>query len=256
VSVTPTVTPAVNVSASSSAICKGGAVTFTANAVNGGTTPVFAWFKNGIQVGTDSTGYTTDAINNGDVFICVLTSNAQCATKTIDTSNTPIVNVKPLPVKPTITRSSDTLTASSIGTSYQWFKDGTAISGATARKYRFTQNGNYVVSVDSNGCPNISAAFVVSNVGMDNLSNIGSLSIYPNPASTSIIINAVFNSAESTRLQVLDMFGKIVYDAAKGEADRISSESIALDEFADGIYFIRILHGNAVATKKIVKTTK
>jgi hypothetical protein len=256
VSVTPTVTPDVNVSASSSAICKGGAVTFSANAVNGGTTPVFAWFKNGIQVGTDSTGYTTDAINNGDVFICVLTSNAQCATKTIDTSNTPIVNVKPLPVKPTITRSSDTLTASSIGTSYQWFKDGTAISGATARKYRFTQNGNYVVSVDSNGCPNISAAFVVSNVGMDNLSNIGSLSIYPNPASTSIIINAVFNSAESTRLQVLDMFGKIVYDAAKGEADRISSESIALDEFADGIYFIRILHGNAVATKKIVKTTK
>lgn len=91
---------------------------------------------------------------------------------------------------------------------------------------------------------------------MDDLSSFGSLSVYPNPASTSIIINAVFNSTESTRLQVLDMFGKIVYDAAKGEADRISSESIALDEFADGMYFVRILHGNAVATKKIVKTTK
>jgi hypothetical protein len=52
------------------------------------------------------------------------------------------------------------------------------------------------------------------------------------------------------------MFGKIIYQTNKGLVDKIYDESVALDSFADGIYFIQIVHGNAVATKKIVKVTR
>ncbi len=255
-SITPSVTPDITVNSTATNVCKGAVVKFIASALNGGTAPSFAWFRNGIQVGMDSSGYTTDAINSGDQFLCVLTSNSVCATKINDTSNISVITVKPLPVKPVITRSNDTLIASSVGLSYQWFKDGAIIAGASTRKYRFTQNGSYTVSVDSNGCPSISNSFVVSNVGMDDLGAIGSISVYPNPTTASVNIDVLFNSSEATQLIVLDMFGKIIHQSSKGIVDKISDEYIALDLFADGIYFIQVVHGDAVATKKIVKTTR
>ena len=255
ISVTPRVTPDITIQASASVICSGNPVTFTAVAVNGGTIPVYTWFKNGVQVGTDSSGYTT-AVNAGEAVICVLTSNVQCASKTSDTSNSSSVTVKPLPVKPTITRSNDTLTASSVGTTYQWFKDGSAISGAVARTYKFTQNGNYAVSVDSNACQNLSNPFLVNNVGMNDLNDIGSIRIYPNPASDAISVDVQFTTTETTLLQVIDMFGKVVYQLDKGQTDQLMGEALTIQPLADGVYFIHIVHGNSTVSKKFIKATR
>ena len=60
-------------------ICQGDSVIFDATIYNGGTTPLFQWFKNGMPIAgaTDST-YTC-APEDGDVFSCRLVSNADCA---------------------------------------------------------------------------------------------------------------------------------------------------------------------------------
>ena len=49
-------------------------------------------------------------------------------------------------------------------TSYQWYKDGTAIAGATNATYTATTSANYSVSVvDANGCSALSTNYTITN---------------------------------------------------------------------------------------------
>jgi hypothetical protein len=77
----------VSVSASASTICAGASVTFTAVPVNGGTAPSYQWKKNGINIGTNSSTYSSNSLANNDVITCILTSNASCVTGNPATSN-------------------------------------------------------------------------------------------------------------------------------------------------------------------------
>lgn len=67
-------------------ISSGTAVTFNTIINNGGSSPAYQWFKNGIQVGTNLSSYT-DVINNGDTVSCQLTSDADCLLGNIKSSN-------------------------------------------------------------------------------------------------------------------------------------------------------------------------
>jgi gliding motility-associated-like protein/uncharacterized delta-60 repeat protein len=77
--VNPSLIPGVSITASSTTICVGAAVTFTATPTNGGATPVYQWKVNGANVGINSSSYTTTSLTNGDVVTVMMTSNATCA---------------------------------------------------------------------------------------------------------------------------------------------------------------------------------
>ena len=64
----------ISISATHDTICAGTSVTFSATA-SGTATPHYEWYKNSASVGTDSTGYTTSSLNNGDIIICLLSSS-------------------------------------------------------------------------------------------------------------------------------------------------------------------------------------
>lgn len=86
---TPGPIPAVSITANpSGAICPGTLVTFTATPTNGGTAPSYQWHLNGSSVGTNSTTYSTTALQNGDQVNCVMTSNLVCVSPQSATSNT------------------------------------------------------------------------------------------------------------------------------------------------------------------------
>jgi hypothetical protein len=82
-------------------VCTGTPVTFTAAPVSGGTAPAYQWKLNGANVGTNSSVYSNSTLNTGDLVSVVMTSNAACLSKTIDTSNivSMIVNT---PVTPSV----------------------------------------------------------------------------------------------------------------------------------------------------------
>lgn len=61
---------------------------FTAVALNAGTSPTYQWQLNGINVGTNSTGYTNTSLNDGEIITCILTPDIGGCSTTDITSNT------------------------------------------------------------------------------------------------------------------------------------------------------------------------
>jgi gliding motility-associated-like protein len=86
------VVPSVSITTTATtALCINTAVTFTASPSNGGTSPVYQWQRNSINVGVNSPVYTSSgAFMNGETISVILTSNAVCATPAVSQTNTVI----------------------------------------------------------------------------------------------------------------------------------------------------------------------
>ena len=78
----------VTVVASMPVVTAGTPVTFTAIAPNGGSTPTYQWYVNGVAVpGATLVTYTTSTLSNGQTVSCMVTSSLLCATPKSAPSN-------------------------------------------------------------------------------------------------------------------------------------------------------------------------
>ena len=166
----------INIVASVNQVCAGTPVTFTALAENGGSSPVFQWKVNNINVGVNASSYTCIP-SDGDQVRCILTSGLSCATGNPASSNviTMIVNLQQTVSVAISANPSGSVCAGTTvlmtanptngGTSpsYQWFKNGNLV-GANQSTYNFIpSNGDLVyVTLSSNllcsiGNPAVSA---------------------------------------------------------------------------------------------------
>jgi len=80
-----------SITSGSQTTCFNTTVTYTAQATNGGSNPIYQWKKNNINVGTNSTTYSTSNINHNDQINCVLTNPILCGASA--TSNSIIMNI-------------------------------------------------------------------------------------------------------------------------------------------------------------------
>jgi len=85
------VTPAVSIVASENPVIAGTAVTFTAQPTYGGSNPLYLWFVNGVNVGSESS-YTYVPVNGDQVYV-IMTTSMECAVVPTVISNTIIVEV-------------------------------------------------------------------------------------------------------------------------------------------------------------------
>ena len=137
----PTI-PTISISASPAGpYCPGSTITFTANITNGGSTPGYQWQVNGVNVGTNSSTFSSSSLNNGDVVTCILTSNAACVSPASVTSSpvnivmsaalTPTINITAAPGNTICAGTNVTFTANiTNGGSapiYQWHVNGTNV---------------------------------------------------------------------------------------------------------------------------------
>lgn len=150
--------------------CAGQSITITATPTNGGTAPTYQWYRNGSVV-TGVTGTTYSLTPNcSDSFRVVLTSNSACASPA--TVSSPKLNYTcgPQTVSVSIavtggsnpTCSGRTVTFAATpgngGTAptYQWYINGTAVTGATGISFstNVLNNGDsvYVIMASNSPC--------------------------------------------------------------------------------------------------------
>jgi hypothetical protein len=147
------VTPDVTISASQNPICLGTSVLFTATPTSGGTAPTYQWLKNNIIIsGATGSTYSSTTLIHNDTINCVLTSNAPCATKMIDTSNKIGVTVSPVRPRSFFIYTTNTSNTYCEGVpitfqlsppyqaeipfpTYQWMRNGVNIPGEVGATY-------------------------------------------------------------------------------------------------------------------------
>lgn len=92
----PVVVPALSIlSTAGDTLCTGQEVIINALPVNGGLSPVFQWYLNGILTSVTGSTFTSSSLGQGDVVQAVVTSSAPCASPVDATSNTLRFNVFP-----------------------------------------------------------------------------------------------------------------------------------------------------------------
>lgn len=224
----PSVHPSGNVSMCDS-------VTLVANA--GVTGAAYQWYFQGNAItGATNASFTAQSPGNYTVSI----------SKYVCTSNSTGINVsqsaKPAPQ---ITQNAGgTLTTDPSYLTYQWQRDGADIPGATLFAYTPTQPGTYTVKVSNGGCDGISDPIVVGGMNVSTTATSAlKVSIYPNPASGMVNIEAPANS--NLTLHAAD--GRVVLEMP-------TQKNIDISRFSAGIYMLRITdnQGHQLHTEKLI----
>jgi hypothetical protein len=105
--------------------------------------------------------YTVGKIDDGAIWNRALTQ--QEITALYQSCSNPVATITPQGPTTFCSGGSVNLTAATgIGYTYQWYRNGTAVSNATASTYSVTLAGNYTVIVSSNGCSSTSTATIVT----------------------------------------------------------------------------------------------
>lgn len=145
---------------------------------------------------------------------------------------------------PVITQTGVVMSTTIPYTTYKWEKNGVAIPGATNATYTVTSNGSYTVFVtDSNMCTSTSPLPKVE-VGVRNLAPDQHIVVLPNPATSTIYIQAL----SPLRIGLYNMLGQMVR-----EVDNSASVSVA--GLPPGLYLLRLWdeNGQLVYQDKIRK---
>ncbi len=252
------VTPTITINASSTTICPGDNVTFTATTTNGGITPSYQWQLNGANVGPNSPTVTTSALSNNDIATCVLTSSESCVTASTATSNAVTITVSSAAPVAGFTYTSNQLdfsfTSTSTGaTSYLWdFGDGTT-STTQNPIHTYATSGMYVVTltVTSNcGTNNViqSVNAVGSGISTNNLNSI--MNIYPNPTHGTVNVSFA-ESFDNGNIIIENSLGQVVYSGKINQAKN-SVLSFDLRKLSEGIYMIRVSNADVDVKHKIL----
>jgi len=129
----------------------------------------------------------------------------------------------------------DTVLSSTTASAYQWFVNGVEIEGATEQTLVPSTNGNYNVRVfDVLGCSSISVPFMITDVGIETLENLG-FALYPNP--TSNIVH-VMSTKPIVRTLIYDMNGKLIQECSYlGDSRNIDLDTSTI---SDGYYLVGV----------------
>lgn len=172
-------------------------------------------------------------------------------------SNTDSVTITVLgnPSVPMISRGTDTLYCLAAATSYQWYLNGSPISGATSQNYIFTLNGTYYVEVfNAQGCSTVSTTITISDVSVHDLADIEqSVNLYPNPFNSSFTLSLQLDHSSSVKIKVMSLDGRLIASDESSNIKGSYQKNIDLSDFANGIYQLQIICDDGVITRKVVK---
>lgn len=219
-------------------ICSGNSVTLNASASG---TLTYNW-EPSINLTTPTQSQTMANPSSTTVYVITVDDGLCSANDTVT------VNVLPLPATPTITQVGNTLEATSGFPAYQWYENNVIIAGQTQATIIPTNNGNYTVDViDTNGCVSSSQAFPFVIQGLNAVSH-NQISIYPNPVTSNLNID-INDLTTPASVEIIDVEGQLIFS----QTLNTKSNSVNIEQFSRGVYFIKINSNNQIYNYKLLK---
>lgn len=217
-------------------ICAGDTATLS---VQGAGTPL--WFSQATGLAIADTGHTVRPILNVTTTVYVAMWQNSCLSP-----RTPVaVEVNALPAANF--QITDNLLSVATGTiapgnTYQWYKNGSPIPGATSLDYTIDSTGNYALMVtNAKGCSQLSASQLVLYVGTAKAMSTLRLTVVPNPSTGIFFVKA---TQKVQRAEVLDMMGRSVWSGEISGTVRLD-----LSGLGKGLY---MLHTPGVSALRLV----
>jgi hypothetical protein len=211
-----------------------------------GSTNLFAWTGN--SAGVTSTSLGTTYTQYYYFFYDAKLKTTDC---TASGSRTAVVaGVSPAPA---ITQVGDSL-ISNIGTGNQWYYGGVVLTGATDSIYVAKKSGTYVTTVTDplTGCTQQSNAINFVLTAVDTVSAPKGLLVSPNPTPGPINISFTVTNTADLTFEVYDIVGQLLYKQVYPAYIGSYSGQLNLSGYADGVYILKITHGDNTTLKKIV----
>jgi len=250
-SVTQTIHISVDISASTSQVCEGTSVTFTATPTNGGTAPSYQWQVNGVNAGTNSPTFSYSP-SNKDSVVCILTTDPVCAVGSPATSNMLTMIVNAIPSAPVVTLSHDTLSSTS-ASGNQWYTTTGLIPGATSQRYVVTSDGLYWSKVTSNNCTSANSDTVnVVLTGIEGHAVNSIIEVYPNPNSGQFNVAIMTTMEKHFDLLIYHSLGSLVYEEKGLVVNGNFEQNVDISSLPSGIYYLIFRNSDGDILRKII----
>jgi hypothetical protein len=271
IDVTLSVPPTVATQPVGDTLCEGQTLTLTASGT--GSNLLHQWFKDSTAIpGARAQQYTVNAVTAADAGTYYARITNACGDVLTDAVDV-VVNTPPsITEDPSDVALYDdetltlTVTASGSGPlEYQWYKNDTAIAGATSSTYTKTpttggDQGSYSVVV-SNECGSDSSDAAVVNIttgiaGGDVLLNGFMLgSAVPNPTTDAVAFTVVVPAAQNVTVTLTDMLGNQVATLLNGFVNEGATPvrfSASAFNLAPGVYTYTFVAKGFVAAQQFV----
>lgn len=200
----------------------------------------YEWYKDGTPV----SGSTRDQliINKPGTYYVKVTDTFGC----VENTNISIATTYPVIIRPKILRMDPVLRLDKTFSTYQWYRNGKAISGANTISYTMPSYGGrfWCVVTNENECTEYSDTVDTELSNSIHTVSRGQLKIYPNPAQSKVWIE----SELPVDVRVTDISGRLIIEQR-------DAREIDLSDMADGLYMfmIRDKEGNFIGSEKIHK---
>lgn len=231
--------PLPSFTSSANQICQGGTITYTNTSQN--TASVNWTFQGGTPSTSQSMTSVTVTYNTPGTFTTTLTATSPDGS-TASTSQQVTVVANPQPV---ITQNGNILSVTGSYAAYQWYMNGTPISGATGPTLTVQGNGTYMVEVtNSQGCKGFSNTLSVQNWSLNEAGN-PVLSVYPNPVRDLLYFS--HNSQRTSFIRILDHTGRVIFETPA------ATNSLDVSALKAGAYILELVAPEGRAVRHIVK---
>ena len=203
-----------------------------------------------------SNGATSREINVSDAgsYFVTVTNVASCESISDPTD----IAVNPLPSRPDITRTGDTLKAVTVvAETYQWFRNGVMVPGAIERNLVVTKPGTYRVEIaDNNTCSSISDGFDVILTSVDEdvvAGHAPEMAIFPNPTNGQFTIETEIHEAGTVRIELVNTVGEVVLSLNEVTNGGLFTQSVDMGTLASGVYHVVVSTSNQRWNVQVVR---
>lgn len=132
---------------------------------------------------------------------------------------------------------------------YTW---APASSETTATPSALCSGPCNVCVTDANGCP-VCYLFTVGNsVGINEVVEEGNVSVYPNPSSEKVTLEANFDQPVTIEVAVTNIFGETVY-AESHEKAAAFNFSLDISSLSQGVYLVMVKSPSGTSVRRIIK---